>query len=67
MNNPKKSVGLQLRVVLSLIFLVGVRVTNVYVPFYSKVIMDSLIEGDYPWQSILTFVLLKLTSEFIFD
>lgn len=33
---PKKSLGLQVRVILCLITLVGVRVANVFVPLYYK-------------------------------
>ena len=65
---PKKSVGLQLRVVMCLIILVGVRVTNVFVPIYSKKIVDALTEKIFAWQLILAFVGLKLLQgEFIFD
>ena len=56
----KKSAGLQLRVVMCLIILVGVRVTNVFVPIYSKKIVDALTEKIFAWQLILAFVGLKL-------
>ena len=51
-----------------LIILVGVRVTNVFVPIYSKKIVDALTEKIFAWQLILAFVGLKLLQgEFIFD
>ena len=43
-----------------LIILVGVRVTNVFVPIYSKKIVDALTEKIFAWQLILAFVGLKL-------
>jgi len=57
---PKKSVGLQLRVVMCVVLLIGVRVTNVFVPIYSKKIVDGLAEKIFVWQLILAFVGLKL-------
>ena len=63
---PKKSVGLQLRVVMCLIILVGVRVTNVFVPIYSKKIVDALTEKIFAWQLILAFVGLKLIQGELF-
>ena len=57
---PKKSVGLQLRVVMCIVLLIGVRVTNVFVPIYSKKIVDELAEKVFAWQLILAFIGLKL-------
>merc|ERR1711935_734823 len=57
---PKKSAGLQLRVVMCVVLLIGVRVTNVFVPIYSKKIVDALIGNIFAWQLILAFVGLKL-------
>ncbi len=56
---PKKSIGLQLRVILCILILVGVRVTNVFVPLYSKKIVDALAEKQFAWQLILGKLLLK--------
>ena len=57
---PKKSIALQLRVVMCLILLAGVRVINVFVPIYSKNIIDALTEKIFAWQLILVYVGLKL-------
>ena len=57
---PKKSVGLQLRVVMCIVLLIGVRVTNVFVPIYSKKIVDELAGKVFAWQLILAFIGLKL-------
>lgn len=62
---PKKSLGLQLRVLMCVLLLVGVRVTNVYVPIMSKKIVDALAGNSmaapsFAWQLILIYVTLKL-------
>ena len=49
-----------------LIILVGVRVTNVFVPIYSKKIVDALTEKIFAWQLILAFVGLKLIQGELF-
>ena len=53
---------LQLRVLVCVLILVGVRVINVYVPILSKQIIDKLAETDpaWPWALIVLFVLMKM-------
>ena len=57
---PKKSIGLQLRVLACITLLIGVRVTNVFVPIFSKKIVDELAEKKFAWGLILAFVGLKM-------
>eukprot|EP00095_Tigriopus_kingsejongensis_P008735 maker-scaffold683_size112676-snap-gene-0.16 protein:Tk08735 transcript:maker-scaffold683_size112676-snap-gene-0.16-mRNA-1 annotation:"atp-binding cassette sub-family b member mitochondrial isoform x1" len=63
---PKRSFGLQLRVLLCLLLLAGVRVANVFVPIYYKKIVDALTpvalgeELQFCWDLIAIFVALKL-------
>jgi len=51
---------LQIRVIFCFILLIGVRVINVYVPIYSKKIVDELTEKIFAWDIILALVGLKL-------
>lgn len=63
---PSKSFTLQLRVLLCLVLLAGVRVANVFVPIYYKKIVDALTpvalgeQVGFCWNLILIFVGLKL-------
>jgi ATP-binding cassette subfamily B (MDR/TAP) protein 6 len=57
---PKKSIWLQLRVILCIVLLIGVRITNVYVPLFSKKIVDALAVKEFAWGIILGYVGLKL-------
>jgi len=52
---------LQFRLFVCIILLAGVRVINVFVPIYFKMVVDELMEGNYwPWQSILIWGVLRL-------
>jgi len=62
---PKNSRSLQLRVVFCVILLIGVRVTNLFVPIYNKIIIDRLADpglntSNWPWREITIWVGLKL-------
>ena len=57
---PKKSLGLQLRVLACIVLLIGVRVTNVFVPIFSKKVIDALGQKTFCWDLILAFVGLKM-------
>lgn len=57
---PKNSIGLQLRVIICILLLIGVRVTNVFVPIFSKKIIDALTQKTFAWDLVLAFVGLKL-------
>ena len=47
-------------------FIAGVRVINVYVPIYSKKIVDELTEKIFAWDIILALVGLKLLQGLYF-
>ena len=47
-------------------FIAGVRVINVYVPIYSKKIVDELTEKKFAWDIILALVGLKLLQGLYF-
>ena len=47
-------------------FIAGVRVINVYVPIYSKKIVDELTEKIFAWDIILVLVGLKLLQGLYF-
>lgn len=62
---PKKSITLQFYVIFSMVLLVAVRVTNVYVPILSKQIVDDLAghgmdKVTFVWGLILIFVTMRL-------
>jgi len=59
---PRRHRMLQLRVLVCVLILVGVRVINVYVPILSKQIIDKLAETDpaWPWALIVLFVFMKM-------
>ena len=57
---PKRSLGLQLRVIVCVLLLVGVRVVNVFIPIFSKKIVDALADKNFVWPLILGYVGLKL-------
>jgi len=62
---PAKSASLQLRVIFCVLLIVAVRVINVWVPIYHKIIVDALSEESiqqeksWPWVEVLVWVLLK--------
>ncbi|XP_063219275.1 ATP-binding cassette sub-family B member 6 [Bacillus rossius redtenbacheri] len=58
---PQKDILLQLRVIFCFILLSGGRVINLYVPIYSKLIVDSLAEVPprFCWDFVLTYVAFK--------
>jgi len=58
---PKKDVLLQFRVIFCLVLLLAGRVINLYVPIYSKLIVDSMVilNPKFRWDWILTFVAFK--------
>ena len=60
---PKKSIGLQIRVIFCFMLTVGGRVLNVVVPIYSKHIVDQLSNQVFCWDLILIFVGLKFLQE----
>ena len=59
---PKKAPMLQFQVVLCVLLLVGLRVTNVFVPIYYKNVVDSLgsSQSVWPWREVTVWVVLKL-------
>ncbi|XP_050524604.1 ATP-binding cassette sub-family B member 6 [Daktulosphaira vitifoliae] len=58
---PKKSLTLQVRVILCLLLVVAGRIANVYVPLYSGKIVDSLTSSPlvFRWDLILIYVGIK--------
>ncbi|XP_023932303.1 ATP-binding cassette sub-family B member 6, mitochondrial [Lingula anatina] len=56
---PKKNPLLQLFVLLCALLLVAGRVVNLYVPIYSKDIVDALTNHQFCWQFILIYVGLR--------
>ncbi|XP_049781769.1 ATP-binding cassette sub-family B member 6 [Schistocerca cancellata] len=58
---PKKSILLELRVIFCLLLLAGGRIINLYVPIYSKLIVDSMADEPvvFRWDYILTYVAFK--------
>ncbi|KAK9504939.1 hypothetical protein O3M35_009106 [Rhynocoris fuscipes] len=58
---PKKSITLQLRVIFCLLLLTAGRFINVYVPIYSKLIVDSMTVTPllFRWDLVLIFVAFK--------
>uniref|UniRef100_A0A224XIP0 ATP-binding cassette sub-family B member 6 n=1 Tax=Panstrongylus lignarius TaxID=156445 RepID=A0A224XIP0_9HEMI len=58
---PRKSIQLQLRVIFCLALLVAGRFINVYVPIYSKLIVDSMTATPlvFRWDLVLTFAAFK--------
>ncbi|BES91756.1 ABC transporter transmembrane region [Nesidiocoris tenuis] len=58
---PKKSFSLQLRVIVCIVLLLGGRVINLYVPLYSKYVVEALGEPNpsFCWELILMLVLFK--------
>lgn len=58
---PKKSVLLVLRVIFCLLLLAGGRIINLYVPIYSKLIVDSIAVEPivFRWDYILIYVAFK--------
>ena len=59
---PKNSPLLQFQVVLCVLLLIGLRVTNVFVPLYYKSVVDSLglSKSVWPWKEVTVWVVLKL-------
>ena len=59
---PKNSPLLQFQVVLCVLLLIGLRVTNVFVPLYYKSVVDSLDSSKsvWPWKEVTVWVVLKL-------
>ena len=59
---PKNSPLLQFQVVLCILLLIGLRVTNVFVPLYYKSVVDSLgsSKSVWPWKEVTVWVVLKL-------
>ena len=59
---PKKAPMLQFQVILCILLLVGLRVTNVFVPIYYKNVVDSLDSGQsvWPWREVTVWIVLKL-------
>jgi len=59
---PKKAPMLQFQVVLCVLLLVGLRVTNVFVPLYYKKVVDSLGSSQpvWPWKEVTVWIVLKL-------
>jgi len=62
---PARSSSLQLRVIFCVLLIVAVRVINVWVPIYHKIIVDALseesiqVEKSWPWVEVLVWVALK--------
>jgi len=62
---PAKSASLQLRVIFCVLLIIAVRVINVWVPIYHKIIVDALSEESiqqeksWPWVEVLVWVGLK--------
>ena len=59
---PKKSLLLQLLVVLSFMMLIAGRLVNLLVPVQYKKVIDTLtggVEGHFPWSEILLFILFR--------
>ncbi|PSN53264.1 ATP-binding cassette sub-family B member 6 [Blattella germanica] len=58
---PKKDIILQFRVLFCLLLVVGGRAINLYVPIFSKKIVDSMTEvhPKFRWDLVLIFVLFK--------
>jgi len=62
---PARSSSLQLRVIFCVLLIVAVRVINVWVPIYHKIIVDALseesiqVEKSWPWVEVLVWVTLK--------
>ena len=59
---PKKAPVLQFQVVLCVLLLIGMRVTNVFVPLYYKNVVDSLSSSQpvWPWKEVTIWIVLKL-------
>jgi len=62
---PARSSSLQLRVIFCVLLIVAVRVINVWVPIYHKIIVDALseesiqVEKSWPWVEVLVWVTLQ--------
>lgn len=58
---PRKDGRLQFHVVLCIVLLIGGRVLNLYVPIYSKLIVDSMTGENlkFRWDLVLIYVFLK--------
>ncbi|KAI4454528.1 atp-binding cassette sub-family b [Holotrichia oblita] len=58
---PKKDFSLQIRVIFCFMLLAGGRVINLYVPIYSKYIVDSITRPPiyFQWELVLIYVGLK--------
>lgn len=61
---PKNSPLLQIRVLLCVLLMIGLRVTNVFVPIYYKKIVNRLttlsLNNSWPWVEVMLWVTLKL-------
>lgn len=55
---PKKEFWLQFRVIVCVLLLIGGRVINLYVPIYSKKIVDSLsvVPAAFRWDYVVIYV-----------